>query len=133
MDDAKRSRPGPRLDSNLCLVNGGKRALRTDHHLDEIEFSISYELVEVIAADTTHDLRETAIDLITIRAYDLGDAAFEAAMRHRFLKLHLTQLPAFAGSEDDVHFEDVVDLLVPDDYRERHLQAFQRCLGPVRP
>ena len=109
MDDAQCGCRRARLNAHFRLMDGGQCAFGTDDELDEIEFSISYELIEVIAANTTHDLRETAIDLITIRAYDLGDSAFETAMRHRFLKLHLTQLPAFAGSEDDVHFDDVVD------------------------
>jgi PAS domain S-box-containing protein len=36
----------------------------------------------------------------------------------------------FGRARSDVLGKVMVDLLVPDDYRERHLEAFQRCLGP---
>jgi len=36
----------------------------------------------------------------------------------------------FGRSRGDVLGKEMVDLLVPDDYRERHLEAFRRCLGP---
>ena len=36
----------------------------------------------------------------------------------------------FGRSRGDVLGKEMVDLLVPEDYRERHLEAFRRCLGP---
>ena len=36
----------------------------------------------------------------------------------------------FGRTRTEVLGKLMVDLLVPDDYRERHLEAFRRCLGP---
>jgi PAS domain S-box-containing protein len=36
----------------------------------------------------------------------------------------------FGRARGDVLGKEMVDLLVPEDYRERHLEAFRRCLGP---
>ena len=36
----------------------------------------------------------------------------------------------FGRTRGEVLGKPMVDLLVPDDYRDRHLEAFRRCLGP---
>jgi PAS domain S-box-containing protein len=62
---------------------------------------------------------ESALDCV-ITIDDLG----------RIVEFNPAAEKTFLRSRADVLGKLMVDLLVPDDYRERHLQAFQRCLGP---
>src|SRR5262245_28646491 len=109
MHDAQRGCRRTRFDPDFRLMDRRETAFGSNHEFYQIELSISNKLIEVIAADAPHDLRETAIDLIAVCLNDAGDAAFQAPARNGLSELYFAQRPAFAGCEDDVHFQDVVD------------------------
>ena len=128
---------GRGFDANLGLMNRCERAFRSDDNLHEIELFVANELVKVIAADAPHDLREPTVDLVPVRANDVGNAALEAATHGRLFEFHFLQSAALARSENDVHLENVIDRLAVDNgVRTRgivaHHAADRRAIGGRR-
>ena len=90
-------------------MNRCKRAFRSDDKFDQVEFSVSNELVEVVAADATHDRWVPPFDFVSVDAGDIRDTSLEAASRHRFFKFHFPQRASFTGRQHDIHLEDMID------------------------
>ena len=79
VDDAQRRGRRPRFDANFRLMDRGERAFGSDDELREVEFSVSNELVEVVAADAAHDLREIGVRFRPDWRDDICDSSFEPA------------------------------------------------------
>ena len=79
VDDAQCRRGWTWFDANFRLMDRGQCAFGSDDQFGEIEFSVPYELVEVVAADPAHDLRKSAIDFVAVGPHDIGDASFQPA------------------------------------------------------
>ena len=86
-----------------------ERAFGSHHEFDEIEFSVSNEFIQVVSADSTHQLWIPPVDFVLIHSDNVGDSSFETASRDGFFKLHLAKGSSFARRKDDVHFQNMID------------------------
>ena len=55
-----------------------QRAFRTDDKLRQVETSVAYKFVEVVAADTPLDSRKSAVDFFAVGSNDFCDSSLDA-------------------------------------------------------
>ena len=74
----------------------GERAFGADDEFDEIELSVSNELIQVVPADAPHDLRITAFDFATVVAHEFRDTRFQTSSRGGLFAFHFAECSSLA-------------------------------------
>ena len=108
----------------LGLGDDGQRALGADDHARDVHRpGVVHEVVEVVAGDAAHDLREAPLDLRRLLHADTPQLAVDVALQRRGRSSFASSAAPSSDSnvvergvgEDGVEAEDVVDRLAVDD------------------
>src|SRR5262249_17305987 len=83
-------------------------SLGSDDQLHEVELSVANKFIEIVTTDATHDFWISPVNLVSIRTNDIGNSPFKPAARYRVFEGHFAKCAAFAGGEDDVHFQNMI-------------------------